>query len=123
MRFRVWLVGVVLALAATAPAAAAGCNGGDVNWHFGKTTRTIWFTSATSPCQSISNHPENIDRIEITERAENGLAGKNGPYGVAYVAKPGFKGTDHFVYSVVSNAHYRKGAGVVSRIEVTVEVQ
>jgi hypothetical protein len=107
----------------TAPSLAlAGCEHPPIPWSFGRTTSSTWRTDG-SICSSTNNHPENIDKIEIESRAQNGIAGKSGPFVVAYKPNPGFKGTDVFSYAVTSNANYRKGPGWVARVTVHVIVK
>jgi hypothetical protein len=74
-------------------------------------------------CTSTSNHPDNIAAIRILQRPKHGIAGKNGPYGIAYRANPGFKGADSFVYTVTPNANYRGGAGQIATVTINVIVE
>jgi hypothetical protein len=102
--------------------AMAFCEHPPTKWAFGQQFSQTWITDG-EVCKSISNFPENIDEIRITEKAKHGISGKNGRYGVAYKPNPGFKGTDSFTYEVISNANYRKGPGMVATVMITVIVQ
>jgi hypothetical protein len=100
--------------------AEARCTHPGIPWVFGsKTSSTGWITEG-SVCTSTNFHPENIGSIEIVSKPRNGIAGKSGLFGVAYKPNPGFKGSDAFTYAVTSNAHYRRGAGLVAYITVYV---
>jgi hypothetical protein len=111
---------LALAVLAIPSIAAAKCTKPPMPWKFGGSLSSTWRTTEDSVCQTTSNHPENIASIEIDAKPKNGIAGKNGPYGVAYKPNPGFRGSDVFSYSVTSNANYRRGAGLVARVTVYV---
>lgn len=66
------------------------------------------------------NNPQYIASIEIENKPAHGLAGRNGPFGVAYQPNPGFKGIDDFTYKVTSNSEYRKGPGWTARVHVRI---
>jgi hypothetical protein len=104
-------------------AAYAGCKHDAIPWKFGKQTFSKWQTDNTSVCKSTNNRPQHIQKIEIVSKPQHGLAGKDGPFGVAYKPEAGFHGSDSFVYEVTSNSAYRKGAGMVARVTVVVVVQ
>jgi hypothetical protein len=72
-------------------------------WQFGSSFVGTWRTDG-AVCTSTSNHPENIAAISVVQRPKHGIAGKNGPYGIAYKPDSGFRGNDSFVYTVTSNA-------------------
>jgi hypothetical protein len=102
--------------------ASAKCEHGPIDWNYGGSVETTWVTDG-SACRSRSRHPENVEKIVIETKPRHGVVGKDGPYGVAYLPNPGFKGEDSFSYTVRSNANFRLGAGVVARILVKVLVQ
>jgi hypothetical protein len=100
--------------------AAAKCEHPPVPWSFGSSMHSTWRITGGTPCTSTHLHPENIARIEIEARPKHGVAGKDGPFGVAYKPSPGFKGTDTFSYAVFPSANYRNGAGGVARVTVNI---
>jgi hypothetical protein len=114
---------VVLALSAIPAMASAKCAHPPIPWKFGGSISSSWRSTDGSVCVSTSNHPNHIASIEITSKPSNGVAGKNGPFGVAYKPNPGFRGSDAFSYAVTSNAQYRKGAGMVAHVTVYVSVE
>jgi hypothetical protein len=71
----------------------------------------------------MSYYPQNIAKIEIVSRPQHGIAGRSGPYGVAYKPNAGFHGTDAFAYDVISNSNYREGAGLVAHINVDLIIE
>jgi hypothetical protein len=111
---------LTLAVLAIPTIAAAKCSHPPTPWKFGGSLSSTWRTTEDSVCLSTSNHPENIATIEIEAKPKNGVAGKNGPYGIAYKPNPGFRGSDSFSYAVTSNAHYRLGVGHVARVTIYV---
>ncbi|MCX7308990.1 MAG: hypothetical protein NTZ72_14025 [Afipia sp.] len=101
--------------------AAAKCEHPPIPWSFGRDAiRSAWRITDGSACSTRMNHPEHIAGIEIENKPKNGIAGRDGPYGVAYQPNNGFKGTDDFSFKVISNSRYRKGAGWVGRVHVRV---
>jgi hypothetical protein len=105
----------VLALCAgMTGAASAGCEHPPMPWQFGETFSSTWHITGGSSCKTTSRHPEVIAAIEITARPRNGIAGKDGLFGVAYKPNEGFKGSDTFSYAVTSNASHHGGAGRVA---------
>ena len=92
-------------------------------WQFDQAYDAIWVTDGRSICTSVHTYPENIQKIEITDKPRHGVAGTSGPFGIAYKPQPGFQGSDSFSYAVTSNANYKGGAGHVARITVLVTVQ
>jgi hypothetical protein len=103
--------------------AHAACKHDGIPWQFGQSIASVWITDDKSVCTSTSNHPEHIEKIEIEMKPEHGIAGKSGPYAVAYKPVLGYHGSDKFTYAVTSNRNYRRGAGLVSRITVLVTVR
>ena len=103
--------------------AYAACKHDRIPWRFGQSMASMWVTDDRSVCTSTHNHPEHIAKIEIESRPQHGVAGKSGPFAVAYKPNPGFHGSDAFTYAVTSNDNYRRGAGLVARISVFVTVQ
>jgi hypothetical protein len=103
--------------------AYAACKKDPVLWEFGQAIDTIWITDTSSVCTSIHWYPENIEKIQIIAKPKHGVAGTNGPFGVAYKPQSGFHGSDKFSYSVTSNKNYKGGAGRIARITVLVTVQ
>ncbi|HEV7600554.1 MAG TPA: Ig-like domain-containing protein [Bradyrhizobium sp.] len=102
--------------------AYAKCQHPPTAWQFGQPFVATWRTDG-AVCTSTSNHPENIAEIKVTEKPKHGIAGRNGPHGIAYRPTPGFKGSDSFVYTVTSNANYRKGPGLVAHVTINVVVE
>lgn len=102
--------------------AYAGCVHPMTAWQFGSSFVGTWRTDG-AVCPSTSNHPENIAAISVVQRPKHGIAGKNGPYGIAYKPDSGFRGNDPFVYTVTSNANYRKGAGHVATVTINVIIE
>jgi hypothetical protein len=102
--------------------AYAGCVHPKTAWQFGSAFVGTWRTDG-AVCTSTSFHPENIAAISVVQRPKHGIAGKNGPYGIAYKPDTGFRGNDSFVYTVTSNANYRKGAGQVATITINIIVE
>jgi hypothetical protein len=100
--------------------AFAKCEHPKIPWAFGRTISSTWRLTGGGTCTSTNNHPENIEKIEIESKAKNGIAGKSGPFAVAYQPNPGFTGSDVFSYAVTSNANYNKGPGWVARVTVYV---
>lgn len=113
---------LILVIFAFFPAVGlAKCEHFPIPWTFGGPAQlATWRISGGSSCSSTMNHPENIASIEIEIRPKNGIAGRNGPYGVAYQPNSGFKGTDDFTFKVISNSNYRKGPGLIGRTHVRV---
>lgn len=103
--------------------ADAACHHPPMPWHFDQSFSSTWRTDDQSVCTSTNYHPENIARIEIVSRPHHGIAGKNGPYGVAYKPEPGFHGSDAFTYVVTSSGNWRGGAGHVANVTVFVIVE
>jgi len=101
----------------------ATCTKHRTHWSFGKNTSVNWRTSGGSVCLSTTSRPQNIEKIEISSKPQNGIAGRNGPFGVAYKPNAGYRGSDAFVYMVTSNSNYRKGAGWTAKITVFVTVE
>jgi hypothetical protein len=111
----------IVALCASMPTATwAKCEHPPVPWSFGSSISSTWRITDGTACASTSLHPENIAKIEIEARPKHGIAGRNGPFGIAYKPKPGFKGTDTFSYAVMPNANYRNGAGGIARVTIHV---
>jgi hypothetical protein len=110
-------------LFANSSIAYAACKHPPIPWRFGQQVSTTWRTDGKSVCTSTSNHPEHIERIEIESKPQHGIAGKNGPLGVAYKPDSGFHGLDNFVFAVTSNSTYRKGPGMIARVTVLVIVE
>jgi hypothetical protein len=102
--------------------AHAACKHDRIPWRYGQSIASVWVTDDRSVCTSTSNEPQYIEKIEIETRPQHGIAGKSGPYAVAYKPNRGFHGSDTFTYAVTSNQSYRRGAGLVSRITVLVTV-
>jgi hypothetical protein len=108
-----------IALLATMPSNAhAACKHGPIPWRFGDSITSEWKTDDKSVCTSTNFYPKNISRIEIETRPQHGSAGKAGPFAVAYKPKPGFHGSDTFMYAVFPN-----NARMPARITVFVTVQ
>ena len=102
--------------------AYAGCVHPMTAWQFGSSFVGTRRTDG-AVCTSTSNHPENIAAISVVQRPKHGIAGKNGPYGIAYKPDSGFRGNDSFVYTVTSHANYRKGAGHVATVTINVIIE
>jgi len=101
--------------------AAAKCEHPPIPWKFGKgAVNSVWTITDGSSCSSSSNRPQHIQDIEVVTKPKFGIAGRDGPNGVAYQPNPGFKGEDAFSYKVTSNADYRKGAGLTALVHVKV---
>jgi hypothetical protein len=98
--------------------ADAACKHPPVPWRFGQSITSEWVTDNKSVCVSTNYHPENIANIEIERKPEHGVAGKSGPFGIAYKPNPGFHGTDTFQYAVRPN-----DGRSVARVSVLVTVQ
>jgi hypothetical protein len=103
--------------------AHAACRHDRMPWRFGETMASVWVTDDKSVCTSTHSHPENIAKIEFESKPQHGIAGKSGPYAVAYRPNAGFHGSDTFTYAVTSNSNAHRGAGRVARITVFVTVQ
>jgi hypothetical protein len=113
---------IPLAVMTISSAAFARCEHEKTAWQFGRSFTGIWRTNGTI-CTSTSNHPENIAQIVVVRKPSHGIAGRNGPYGIAYKPNPGFKGADYFEYHVISNGNHRRGAGQVARVAINVIVE
>jgi hypothetical protein len=111
---------LALVMSAASTQAFARCEHPRIPWTFGKTISSTWRLTDGSVCSSTNTKPEHVEKIEIESKATNGIAGKAGPFAVAYKPNPGFKGTDVFTYAITSNANYRKGPGWVARVTVYV---
>ncbi len=98
----------------------AKCTHPRVAWTYNRTVHSTWRVTDGTPCKMTNKNPQNIQKIEIERKPSHGIAGKDGPFGVAYKVNNGFKGEDSFVIGVTSNENYRKGAGWVARIVVRV---
>lgn len=98
----------------------AKCTHPRIPWAYGRTVHSTWRVTDGTPCKMTNKNPQNIQKMEIELKPSHGIAGKDGPFGVAYKVNDGFKGWDSFVIGVTSNANYRKGAGWVARIIVRV---
>jgi hypothetical protein len=82
----------ILVLCTGIPTAAlAKCEHPPIPWSFGKSISTTWRTIGGSVCASANYHPQHIAKIEIETRPANGIAGKNGPFAVAYKPNPGLR--------------------------------
>ena len=114
------ILGIVVLCAGMPTMASAECKHAPIPWEFGRSISSTWRITGGSTCGSNNYHPENIARIEIETRPKNGVAGKSGPFGVAYKPNPGFKGSDTFSYAIIPNAHYRGFLGSVGRVTVNV---
>lgn len=99
----------------------SACKHEAIPWKFGKQVSTTWQTDDKSVCKTANNRPQHIEKIEIVSKPQHGIAGKDGPFAVAYKPEEGL--SDSFVYAVTSNSAYRKGAGLIARVTVLVIVQ
>lgn len=88
-----------------------------------RTAALSWVTDDKSVCTMTMHSPDHIAKIEIDSKPQHGVAGRSGPFGVAYKPEPGFHGSDTFTFAVTSNSNYRKGAGRVGRFTVFVTVR
>ena len=125
-KMRVIAFGAVLGaalVAALATDALAKCDKPPMPWKFGGNLTTTWRSTEGSVCTTTSNHPQNIEKIKIISKPQHGVAGRDGPFGVAYKPDAGYRGSDTFVYLVTSNSNFRKGAGWVAKITVLVKVE
>jgi hypothetical protein len=102
--------------------ANAACHHQHMPWRFDQSFSSTWRTDNRSVCTSTNYHPEYIAKIEIVSKPQHGIAGKNGPYGIAYKPEPGFHGSDAFTYAVTSSSNWRGGAGHVAHVTVFVIV-
>jgi hypothetical protein len=100
----------------------AFCKHPPVHWRYGGSFSSTWFVSQDGVCMSTNNHPDDVSYIKITSPASHGIAGKNGPFGIAYHPSPGFKGSDTFAYTVTSKAD-SKYHGQIATISVYVIVE
>ena len=100
----------------------AFCKHPSVPWRYGGSFSSTWFVSVGGVCISTNKHPDNVSYIKITSPASHGIAGKDGPFGIAYHPSPGFKGSDTFVYTVTSKAN-SKYRGQIATISVYVIVE
>jgi hypothetical protein len=113
---------VGLLMTASLDPAYATCQHPPTKWAYDQKLSQTWYSDGDI-CTDIANFPQSIAEIKITARPKHGVAGKNGPFGVAYRPDAGFKGTDSFGYVVISNAGYRGGAGRRADVTITVVVQ
>lgn len=114
---------ICLFLIAPLSGAKAVCMHDPVRWEFGQTLAFTWVTDDKSVCTTGHLRPQNIAKIEIETKPKHGIAGKDGPFGIAYKPQPGFHGSDTFTYAITSNSNSVRGAGVVARITIFVTVQ
>jgi hypothetical protein len=114
---------IIVAILAVPASAYARCHHYPIHWRYGASTSTIWRTTEGSECASTSLHPNDVGAIVIVSKPHHGIAGKDGPFGVAYKPNWGFRGSDSFVYTITSNSNFSKGAGLVARVAVLVMVE
>jgi hypothetical protein len=115
MIFRYFLF--IAAMVVGCRTAAADCRHDHIHWLFGESTTTDWYTDGTT-CLTTMVHPDHIAEIKIKSRPAHGIAGKSGPFGVAYQPRPGFKGADHFVFVVTPNANVRSREVAIVKVNV-----
>ena len=70
----------------------AFCKHPAVHWRYGGSFSSTWFVSEGGVCISTNKHPDDVAYIKITSPASHGIAGKDGPFGIAYHPTPGCKG-------------------------------
>ena len=85
--------------------ANAKCTHPRVPWRYGQTVHSTWRTTDGATCTMTNRFADKIQKIEIERKPNHGMAGKDGPFGVAYKPKEGFKGEDSFVIGVTSNTN------------------
>jgi len=121
-----WIVVLFASLSvllAPMSAAQAKCRHEPSHWKFGKTVSVLWSTDEEAVCTSRNIHPEKIEKIEIVSKPKHGTAGAAGADSVAYKPNWGYRGSDAFTYAVISNGNAKKGAGLIARVNVFVEVR
>jgi hypothetical protein len=106
---------IVAVLSVTLPASAlAECDRPFINWGWGVTVNSTWHTSGGSVCVVTFRWPEYNAKIDIASKPKHGMAGKDGPFGVAYKPNPGYRGRDDFVFRITSTSGFRVGTVNVS---------
>ena len=115
------ILAAVSALAVTAAEASALCNIAARPFVMGQPGR-ISMTVSVEPCRISlqAGGQSRYESLEIVERPRGGRVVADGRTGVIYTPRPGFAGSDRFVFAVTGTSSIGSGT---SELFVDVEVE